>query len=282
MNGLDLVRAVVPRWLRNALRRPGRTLSWVGAEWAYRLGRVSTCELREGFVVRCHPASWHVFASHREDRAQAFELDGFVRHARPGMVLLDVGAHYGLFTLAALHFGGETARAIAVEPSPEALRVLRANVALAHPDRARVFGCAAGERDGVVSMLTTGANAEHYLVGLDDERSDSLQIECLTLGSIVARVGWAPTHVKIDVEGFEDEVLRGSDAWIAANQPVVFLELHSDMLRRRGIEPRSVLERLLARGYRLERDARPADPDEIAAEPLARVVALPPVRDPRG
>ena len=49
------------------------------------------------------------------------ELDSFIAHCRRGMVLFDVGAHFGVFSLAALHYGGPDAIAVAVDPSPAAV-----------------------------------------------------------------------------------------------------------------------------------------------------------------
>ena len=75
------------------------------------------CPVREGWTVRCHPISARQFALFRTDDALRQELTSFVAHCRPGMRLLDVGASHGLFSLAALHFGGQTARVVAVDPS---------------------------------------------------------------------------------------------------------------------------------------------------------------------
>jgi len=62
-----------------------------------------------------------------------------------------------------------------------------------------------------------------------------------------------PTLVKIDVEGFELEALRGAAHVLEHIRPVVFLELHLNFLEERRISPMSVLDELTSRGYRLFR-----------------------------
>jgi len=247
----ELVRRVVPRAVRNALRRPRLTLTWLVDQAAFRLGRTGTCALREGWTVSVHPASVVPFQLHRDEQELVREMDAFVTLCRSGMVLLDVGAHFGVFTLAALHYGGGTARVIAVEPSAEARRVLEANVRLAGAaDRVVILEAAAGDRDGEVAMLTTGPIAAHYMIGVDTDRPDLTRIPQLTISSIVSRTGLVPTHVKIDVEGFEGEVNEGGGAVLARHHPIVLLELHGKLVRERGRDPRAVLAKLEALGYR--------------------------------
>jgi FkbM family methyltransferase len=166
------------------------------------------------------------------------------------MRLLDIGANFGVMTLAALRYGGQNARVVAVEPSATSARILRANLKLAGESaRATVLQVAAGDSDGILEMLTTGAAGEHYLVAADGHRPDAISIRKLTLAAISQRCGVVPTHVKIDVEGFEDEVIRGGLDFLRIHRPMIFLELHGKMLRDRGRNPRDVLENLRRAEY---------------------------------
>ena len=185
------------------------------------------------------------FLLHKHETEFRSELDSFVTRCREGMVLFDVGAHYGIFALAALRFGGPNARVVAVEPSPEASSILRANISLAEdPGRATILQAAAGASEGVLRMLTTGPNGENFMIGTDEARPDVTEIPQRTLASIAASSALVPTHVKIDVEGFEGEVIEGGSELLAGAKPVVFLELHCDILRGRGLSPRAVLATL--------------------------------------
>src|SRR5919201_7133393 len=100
------VRTLVPRPVRNAVRRPRATAAWLWHELAYAVGACPRWRVTPDWEVRCHPASLVSFRAQTEMDQCRRELAGFVRRCTPGMTLLDVGAHYGVFTLAALHYGG--------------------------------------------------------------------------------------------------------------------------------------------------------------------------------
>jgi len=55
--------------------------------------------------------------------------------------------------------------------------------------------------------------------------------------------------VKIDVEGFEFEIIAASRGFFAEHKPALFLELHAALLRNRGLDPKAVLDTLKECGY---------------------------------
>jgi hypothetical protein len=94
---------------------------------------------------------------------------------------------------------------------------------------------------------------------------------------VAATAGLEPTHVKIDVEGFEGEVLDGARELLARARPIIFLELHGDILRERGRSPREVLGKLESLGYAtFLRNERPVSPEEASGAPIIRIVCSPP------
>lgn len=245
------VQKYVPRSVRNWVRKPIRSARYVSDRLAFACGLVRTLNLRQGWSVRCHPASRECFTVFQTDPAQAAELDGFVRHCRAGMQMLDVGAHHGLFALAALHYGGSGAKVLCVEASPAAALVLSANFRVnGFERRAEVIVGAMGGEDGVLEMLTTGPFADDYLVIPTGPRADTVTVPQSTMATILAKTGMAPTHVKMDIEGFEFEVLGAAQEVLASIRPVLFLEVHGDLLRDRGVDPEKLLGILRGCGYR--------------------------------
>ena len=190
------------------------------------------------------------------------------------MVMLDIGAHYGAFTLAALQYGGPGAQVIAVDPSAETCRVLRINVKLAGASsRVQVIQAAVGSANGQLAMLTTGPLGDHFMVVAEASRPDATLIPQYTITGLVQRTGLVPTHIKIDVEGFEGEVVRGGRDVLREHSPTLFLELHGAILRSQDRRPEAVLSDLADCGYtRLEWNGRPASAAEIAAQDIARIV----------
>src|SRR5262245_36742157 len=90
--GRQLIRAAVPRSIRNWLRSPTRSAQWVRGEIQYAFGLTQTIEMRPGWLVTCHPIAYE-FAYHplRSDPEQVAEFDAFISSARPGMLLFDIG-----------------------------------------------------------------------------------------------------------------------------------------------------------------------------------------------
>ena len=230
--------------------------------------------MRQGWTIRCHPGASQAFAFERDEPALRAELEGFLGACAPGMTLFDIGSHYGLFALAALHACGGSATVIAADPSASAMRVFDANMRFAEAGgRVSRRLAAITDHDGELPMLEGGAGAWHMMTTPVEPRPDARRLPALTLTTLSAQTGLIPTHVKIDVEGEEDAVLRGGAALLSAHHPVVFLELHGAILRRAGRSPGAVLERLVSLGYRTFAIAGASvDASTAAALDVARLI----------
>ena len=248
---------------------------------AYRVGVCPRVVVREDWSFRCHPTVRRALLQQLDDPAQVTELDEFIRTCTPGMVLLfDIGAHFGAFSLAAIRYGGAGVRVFAVEPSPFAVRLFRVQARLCGPfDGVTLLTAAAAAESGSHRMLPVGVVAFGYFVTPSDDRSDAdlTTVEAVSIDSLAERYGVHPTHVKIDVEGFEASVLEGGVHVLShPDGPSVFLELHCKILREHGVPPGRPLELLEDYGYCDFREGgRPVSPEQVAQSeaPLARIVA---------
>jgi FkbM family methyltransferase len=244
------VRAVIPRGVRNFLRRPRMTAKRLKAKAAFYMGRVARVKMRGGWELRCHPICQESFQVFANDPLQRVELDQFAHYASQPMRLLDVGSHWGVFTLAALKYGGEGSQVLCVEASPSATKILNVNVRLnAGTEFVTVVQAAAGATDAALQMLTTGAGGDDYLVVPFSSRRDTVTIRQVNLDNLCAGHHFKPSHVKIDVEGFEEEALKGAISILQEAKPILFLELHGNLIRRRGSDPIRVLDPLKECGY---------------------------------
>jgi FkbM family methyltransferase len=172
------------------------------------------------------------------------ELDAFLSAAAVHRRLLDVGALHGLFSMAFV-VRATTARALAVEPSPLALPILRQHAsALAH-DRIHVVASAAGESAG---SLILSPNWHHLEIRPETSTGQGVAVPVATLDEICDRHDFAPDVVKIDVEGMEGSVLRGATE-VLRRRPLVCLELHPAALTRLAESLDDVMEPLLRFGY---------------------------------
>jgi FkbM family methyltransferase len=210
------------------------------------------------------------------DPDQVAELDGFIRLCRPGMVLFDIGAHFGLFSLAALHYGGQTARAVAVDPSPTAERILQIQSRLnSSHDRLTILRVSVSQTVGLQQLVAAGAIANGYFVPPAPQHgaSDLTLTPATTIDQLSTDAHTRPTHVKIDVEGLEAEVLRGGHKVFADDDaPLMFIELHNSMVANRGGDPAAALRLLRDYRYRVcQPDGTELQDEEVLSCDLIRV-----------
>jgi FkbM family methyltransferase len=266
------VRSIVPRSARNWLRSPRKSLEWLWDSLSFSVGARRELALLPDWRVICHPRVYKVFSfSQLTDPEQSEEFRNFVRYCIPSMCLFDIGASYGAFSLVAAHFGGT---AIAVEPSPIATRFIRVECQLnGFEKNIQVVEACAGDVIGEVEMLSSGVFSDGYFRIAPGRSSKELtKTRAVTIDRLAEQFG-APTHIKIDVEGYEAKVLRGARKTIANLSPLLFLELHNEMIRADGGDPARVLDDLAEMKYEeLSINGVNADRDRILRMPICRLV----------
>jgi FkbM family methyltransferase len=138
----------------------------------------------------------------------------YAQFLSPGDLVFDIGANVGDYADAFLTLG---ARVVAVEPNPACCERLKR---VARRRDLIVENCAMGDAPGSARLhicadpgLSTLSN-EWYETARNSEAHghkpwpDTIEVEVATLDSLAAKYG-IPKFVKIDVEGFEENVLAG-------------------------------------------------------------------------
>jgi FkbM family methyltransferase len=149
---------------------------------------------------------------------------------RPGDVFVDVGANAGYYTALAARIVGREGHVYALEPGAESFAKLQRNVALnGFDDHVTAIEAAAGAADGTATLY--GPAAGHDATSSlrrPDAGARGTEVPVRPLHAVVA-----PEHrrrlrlVKIDVEGHEDDVLRGLEPLLdAGSMPAIVVEVH--------------------------------------------------------
>ena len=135
---------------------------------------------------------------------------------RPGDVFVDVGANFGLYTVEASALVGPSGAVLAFEPAANAYDDLRHNIAIGDLDNvdARQIALSHSEGPAILKVSRDGRDAWNTLgESLHGSAHELESITTTTLDTILATQvpPLRPTMVKIDVEGWEHQVLKGAE-----------------------------------------------------------------------
>lgn len=158
-----------------------------------------------------------------------FELELVRRHLARGGDFVDVGAHVGLYTVAAaLNLRGR-GRIIAFEPNPAARAQLVENLALNGCDNVLVSAKAVADTVGE-TLLHVPATPDPSFSSLEGGRfaeGEPVRVQTTTIDHEVETAGLVPAVVKVDVEGSERAVLDGMERTFV-HRPVLLVEVGPD------------------------------------------------------
>jgi FkbM family methyltransferase len=156
---------------------------------------------------------------------------------KPGMKIVDVGANVGLYTLYMAGIVGTEGRVVAFEPDPDLVEILRKNCTENGASNIEVHNCALGDRADrlVLNRLTLNSGENH--LGADDHAAfrRPIEVEVARFDTLVPDM--EPDFVKVDVQGWELNVLKGMESVLRNSKPLVYVELWPDGLERAGSSP---------------------------------------------
>lgn len=176
-----------------------------------------------------------------------FEDMAFVLHALRGTDgFVDVGANIGSYTI--LAGGAVGARCIAVEPIPETFRHLRDNINLnGLGDRVDALNIGIGKARGVLRFTSSLDSVNHALAELE-YGGNSIEVEIERLDDVLSN--FEPRIIKIDVEGFETNVIAGAHKVLFRESLLaVIMELNGSG-ERYGFDEDLLHRRMLEYGFR--------------------------------
>lgn len=179
---------------------------------------------------------------------EPYLADALKDNLTEGNVFIDVGAHFGLWSIFASKLVGVRGEVIACEPS-DAFETLALNL----PKRScKALRIGVGASDTTGSFFgqgnaTTGSffrqiteinAAGHPDIPIDEHTAVPIR----SLDSLMSELNLNPSVIKVDVEGFEYKVLLGSLDLLGSKSPTLIVEVHPPQLKLSGDSD----ERLLA------------------------------------
>src|SRR5579871_5925640 len=188
------------------------------------------------------------------DGFETAEAAFVARFLQPGMTVLDVGAHHGLYTLLASRRVGSSGRVIAFEPSPRERRRLAQHLRINRSGNVDVQPCALGDHAGSADLfLVEGIHDWCNSLRLPniEEETSRVPVEVRRLDDVLETLGRPRVDfIKLDVEGAELGVLRGARQLLRGDvRPAILAEVQDVRTAPWGYAAREIVRFLADAAY---------------------------------
>lgn len=179
----------------------------------------------------------------------------FRKFLKKGDNFIDCGANVGRYTILASWIVGGSAKVgnkghvYSFEPTPSTFKQLLLNIKNSHHTNITPLNCALGEKKGTglfkVSSVQSGANSfitKYYI-------KDTKRIQIMRLDDLFKHKNQKINLIKIDVEGYEKNLLLGARELIKSSKPVIIFEFNFTLLYLMDKDYNQVFDLLEGLGY---------------------------------
>jgi FkbM family methyltransferase len=197
-----------------------------------------------GMAFEVFPESTSAGSVYYLDMPDWWEMSFLQRFLRPGDVAADVGANIGAYSLLAASRVGEEGSVIAFEPDPVNVERLRRQVQRNGLSQLHIVEAAVAE---CVSELFLKAGKDSLSSVVMSSR-EGIPVASVSLDSYFESRR-PPVYVKVDVEGYEEAVVRGASSLMHRNFPLVWQLEFGGLGNCYGYSEAAISDKLLSHGY---------------------------------
>jgi FkbM family methyltransferase len=156
--------------------------------------------------------------SHDYDISRIPELNWIKQNLEDGDVVVDCGAHHGMYGILCSKWVGGNGKVIGFEALPQNFEIAMKNIQLNQIQNFEIRNEAVGSQNGMFKMSVSSNE-----VVVEKNTKNKILIPMVTLDNAFQE--FSPTLLKIDVEGYELDVLRGAKR-ILKSIPKLDVEIH--------------------------------------------------------
>ena len=199
---------------------------------------VAISELSAKFYVYT-PDELRLVESVTGDEGEKKVMESFLSFIKNDDIIYDVGANMGTYSVLLAKKTGSTGKVIAFEPEQESYNIFIKNIALNGLQNIIVVKKALGKENGQAQLYIGKTTGNFSLVKSYEENLDAQTIEIVHGDEFVVKNNLPiPRAVKIDVEGYEYNVLTGLKETLSnALCKIICCEIHP------GLFPDGILEK---------------------------------------
>ena len=179
------------------------------------------------------PAATDIYLTGAKSHPTELRLAKFlIKNLKEGDVFIDIGAHYGYFSLLAESLVGGKGWVYSIEASKGTFILLQQNVW--QSERVKPFHLAISDEPGTISFYEFPVFYSEYNSTDIEQFKDKhwfkknvpgkIAVKATSLDAFIAENNITPAMIKIDVEGAEVKVIRGGLHYFRENNPLVIME----------------------------------------------------------
>lgn len=168
---------------------------------------------------------WIIMGGHWEPNVERVMMS----YAQPGMSVIDIGAHFGYYTIKLGTKIGGSGKLLAFEPNPEVNAVCLENIKInALSGHVRLHNHALGDASATATLTRSHSNmASANLIG-EQDADFSVEVEVKRLDDVV-EPDFTADLIKLDAEGYEKRILDGAaDLLRRSPEAAIMIELGLD------------------------------------------------------
>lgn len=180
---------------------------------------------------------------------------------KKGDTVLDLGAHIGLFSVAASQWVGQGGKIISCEPTNSTYQILKQTLQLNNCNNVIPLQYAISSTIGETTFYTDGnteaCNSNSLIKNNLTDKSKEQLVQTTTIDNLCKVNGLRPKFIKLDIEGFELEGLRGAKEVLLKEKPFWIIGIHPQFLKEKGDKIEEIYQLLKESGYKILLGNRP-------------------------
>jgi FkbM family methyltransferase len=202
------------------------------------------------------PASTDIYLTGGKSHSSEIRLAKFlIKNLDNSNHFLDIGAHFGYFTLLASELVGENGNVLSFEPTSKSYRLLEMNIASLKNVKAQQKAIS-NSIEPIIFYEFPNLHSEYNTSDITQFENETwytnskptkVEVETTTIDTITKDGLFNPQIIKIDVEGAEYNVISGGHTFFKTHSPLIVMEYLEP--NRKNETHKKALNLLLSLGY---------------------------------
>lgn len=199
----------------------------------------------KGFYPGLHRWAFYILSTHLKPNL----TDIFRKEIKKGMVVVDIGANIGFYSILASKLVGSKGKVYAFEPEQKNYNRLVKNLKRNRCRNVVPLNLAVGEKKGELKLYINPDNPSDHCTY---DRGHGHTSETITVTSIDAQVQGRVDFIKMDIQGFEESALKGMKETFSRNRHLKLItEFWPYGLKKAGSDPSKTVRLIEEAGFKV-------------------------------